>query len=206
MVSVVMPIYTGCDLLDVAGPYEFFRWAGYSMLMVAEKPGLITLNGGVQIQVNAGFEQAGSSNTFFWVPGGSPDAIAQQQQSKAMQSFLINQAKTVQYVASVCNGALIVAQTGLLNGYEATTHWAFLPCFARFPQVMVAQGHPRFVIDRNRITGGGISSGLDESLELIKMISGVDQARYVQRQTQYYPDPPVHSTIPVATTFPVPTT
>ncbi|HXC54254.1 MAG TPA: DJ-1/PfpI family protein [Rhizomicrobium sp.] len=205
MINAVMPVYDGCDLLDVAGPYEFFRWAGYSIRMVAERKGTVTCSGGVKITVDATYADAGNDNAFFWLPGGSPDAIAAMQQSTAMQSFLKTQAETVRYLASVCNGALILAQTGLLDGFEATTHWAFLPCFARYPQIMVAPGHPRFVIDRNRITGGGISSGLDESLEIIKLVSGADQARYVQRTTQYYPDPPVHSTIPVSTSCPVPT-
>jgi transcriptional regulator GlxA family with amidase domain len=204
MIHAVMPVYDGCDLLDVSGPYEFFHWAGYGIQMVAERKGVITSSSGVKIEIGNTFAEAGGDNVFFWVPGGSPDAIAAMQKSAAMQNFLKAQAKTVQFVVSVCNGALILAQTGLLDGYEATTHWQFLPCFARFAQINVAPGNPRFVIDRNRITGGGISSGLDEALELIKLVSGVEQARYVQRVTQYYPDPPVHSTIPVATSCPVP--
>jgi len=204
MVKAVMPIYEGADMLDICGPYEFFKWAEYDIAMVAEKAGTVTLGNGVQIVVDTTFDQAGDDNDFFWLPGAGGDAIAAMQKSPAMQGFLAAQAKSVRYLVTVCSGALILAQTGLLDGYEATTHWAFLPCYARFPNVMVAPGHPRFVIDRNRITGGGISSGLDEALELIKILSGVEQARYVQRTVQYYPDPPVHSTIPVATSCPVP--
>ena len=88
---------------------------------------------------------------------------------------------------------------GCWNSYHATTHWAFTPCFAeRFPNVLVAEGHPRFVLDRNRLTGGGISSGLDEALMLIQLLQGTVAAQQVQQQTQYYPDPPVSSAIPPA--------
>jgi len=68
----------------------------------------------------------------------------------------------------------------------------------------VADGHPRFVVDRNRLTGGGISSGLDESLKLIELLSGTEAAQGVQQTTQYYPDPPVSSDIPNVIKSPMP--
>ncbi|MEI9887213.1 MAG: DJ-1/PfpI family protein [Rhizomicrobium sp.] len=196
--QVVIPIYEGFDVLDVTGAYEMFRWAGFTNILAAENTGLVTGNGGLTVRVDTSFAAAGRSD-ILWVPGGSPDAIAAMQKSKCYQDFLIRQAATVKYVTSVCNGALLLAQAGLLNGYTATTHWAFLPCFARFPEVKVAPGNPRFVVDRNRITGGGISSSLDEALEIVKITAGEAKAISVQRTTQYYPDPPVHSQIPVAT-------
>lgn len=61
-----------------------------------------------------------------------------------------------------------LAAAGLLDGDLATTHWAFIPCLAAYPQVNVAQGYPRFVVDRNRVTGGGVSSGLDEAFKLVR--------------------------------------
>jgi transcriptional regulator GlxA family with amidase domain len=70
--------------------------------------------------------------------------------------------------------------------------------------VKIADGHPRFWLDRNRLTGGGISSGLDEALELIQLLAGTAAARKVQQVTQYYPDPPVTSEIPPTNTCPLP--
>jgi cyclohexyl-isocyanide hydratase len=100
-------------------------------------------------------------------------------------------------VCSVCEGALLAAAARLLDGYKATTHWAFIPYLIQnYPKVTVADGHPRFVVDRNRLTGGGISSGLDEALQLIALLSGEGTAQSVQQTTQYYPDPPVSSEIP----------
>lgn len=74
---------------------------------------------------------------------------------------MITRGKKARFVTSVCEGALLLAAAGLLDGYEATTHWAFIPCLKEFPTVKVVEGNPRFVVDRNRVTGGGISSGLE---------------------------------------------
>jgi len=71
---------------------------------------------------------------------------------------------------------------------------------ARFPKVTLASGYPRYCLDRNRLTGGGISSGLDEALMLIQLISGTEAAQQVQQSTQYYPRPPVTSEIVPTTT------
>jgi len=70
--------------------------------------------------------------------------------------------------------------------------------------VKIAPRHPRFHLDRNRLTGGGISSGLDEALKRIEILCGIEVAREVQQTTQYYPKPPVTSRIPRATTCPLP--
>ena len=70
--------------------------------------------------------------------------------------------------------------------------------------MIVADGHPRFQLDGDRLTGGGISSGLDEALKLIELLAGADTARGVQQNTQYYPDPPVASAIPNTVTSPMP--
>jgi transcriptional regulator GlxA family with amidase domain len=203
MVTVMMPLYEGVDLLDVTGAFEIFRWAGFGSTLASEHGGPVMCNGGATLMSETNFALAGPAD-ILWVPGGGPDAVAREQHNAAYIAFLQQQQQHVRLVTSVCTGALLLAQAGMLNGYEATTHWAFLPCFARFPQIKVAPGNPRFVIDRNRVTGGGISSALDESLEIVKLIAGEAQAVYVQQQTQYYPDPPVHSQIPVATSCPVP--
>jgi cyclohexyl-isocyanide hydratase len=109
--------------------------------------------------------------------------------------FLITRSAHASWVTSVCEGALLLAQAGLLDGYLATTHWAFIPCLKQYAAVKVAEGYPRFVVDRNRVTGGGVSSALDESLKLVELIAGYAVAQQVQQFTQYYPCPPVASTI-----------
>ena len=125
-----------------------------------------------------------------WVPGADPKFLAEAMKNETILGFLRKQAARRNYVVSVCEGALILASAGLLDGYEATTHWAFLPCFARFPTIRVAAGYPRYIVDRDRVTGGGISSGLDEALKVIALLRGDDAAKNVQLTIQYHPKPP----------------
>ena len=201
-----IPVYPGVDMLDVTGPYEMFGWAGLDVQLAAQSPGPIPCRGGLVIQVTAAFKDSPQYEVL-WVPGGDPPALARLMgdPTRVYLDFLIRQSHRAVYVASVCEGALLLAAAGLLDGYEVTTHWAFTPCLAqRFPRVKVAPGHPRFWLDRNRLTGGGISSGLDEALKLIELLKGTATAESVQQTTQYYPIPPVHSQIPQATTCPVP--
>jgi transcriptional regulator GlxA family with amidase domain len=194
--NVCMPVYNDVDMLDVTGPYEMFTWAGMTVQLVAEKPGLIGFRNGFSFEVKTGFEKASSCDVL-WVPGGDPDALAVQMGDRLYLDFLIQQSGPAKWTASVCEGALLLAAAGLLDGYEATTHWAFIQCLIdRFPKVKVVPGHPRFHIDRDRITGGGISSGLDEALKLIELLQGTKAAQGVQRTTQYYPCPPVSSVMP----------
>jgi transcriptional regulator GlxA family with amidase domain len=85
----------------------------------------------------------------------------------------------------------------LLDRYQATAHCQFLSCFPqRFPTLIVAPGHPRFVHDRDRLTAGGVASGLDASLKLVELLGGKDLAGRAQQATQYYPDPSVSSVQP----------
>jgi len=134
-----------------------------------------------------------------WVPGGEPAALTRliNDPQRTYLNFLKQQAAGAKLMCSVCDGAMLLAAAGLLDNYRATTHWAFLTCFPTlFPKVKVAEGHPRFVHDRDRLTGAGISSGLDEALKLITLLGGIELARQVQQNAQYYPDPPVQSEIP----------
>jgi transcriptional regulator GlxA family with amidase domain len=192
-----MPVYDGVDLLDMSGPYEMFHWAGFEIDLLAEARGLTT---GSHFQFSAprGFAEARAYDAI-WVPGGEPAALARliDDPKRTFLDFLAAEAKRVRMMCSVCDGAMLLAAAGLLDGYRATTHWAFLSCFPqRFPKVIVAPGHPRFVHDRDRLTAGGVASGLDAALKLIELLGGTALAQRVQQDTQYYPDPPVSSVIP----------
>ena len=204
--KIVMPVYEDVDMLDVCGPYEMFRWAGFEVNLVAEVPGAVRFNRGFCFDVKDGLGEAIPCDAL-WVPGGNPDSLSRiiHDSKRTFLDYLQRQAAVSGTICSVCEGALLLAAAELLDGYTVTTHWAFIPyLMENYPKVRIADGHPRFSLDRDRLTGGGISSGLDEALKLIELLAGPDKARHVQQNTQYYPDPPVASMIPNTITSPMP--
>lgn len=210
---ITIPIYEGVDVMDVAAPFEFFGWwasadttRNITVMLVAETMTPVKSRGGMMMTPMQTFDdyyQNKTQTNLIWTPGGDPNALGVLMKGGPYLDFLNQQSAAADWVTSVCEGAMLLAAAGLLNGYTATTHWYFLPCFANF-KVTPAPGYPRFWVDGNRVTGGGISSGLDESLELIRLIAGEEMAQAVQLNTQYYPEPPVTSTIPGSTTCIIP--
>jgi cyclohexyl-isocyanide hydratase len=189
---VGIPVYDDVDLLDVTAPFEILKWMdpNIDIRLIAPKPAKITArNGGFCFDAPYGFDDVPELDVL-WVPGGDPKALKRIMSGPdgAYLKFMQDRSKNAKWVCSVCEGALLLAKAGLLDGYECTTHWYFIPCLKQFC-------HVKFVVDRNRLTGGGVSSGLDESLKLVELLSDYATAQQVQQNIQYYPCPPVASTI-----------
>jgi transcriptional regulator GlxA family with amidase domain len=196
-----IPVYDGVNLLDVAGPYEMFKWVdvqkGLDTVIVSADGCPVTTMNGVRFDAHASFAETPALDVL-WVPGGDPDALSgiMSDPDSAYLAYLCQVASGAQWVCSVCEGALLLARAGLLAGHKATTHWAFVRCLERFEGIDVDRMHARFVVSGNRLTGGGISSGLDEALKLISLLFDEKTAEGVQVTTQYFPKPPVSGRIP----------
>jgi transcriptional regulator GlxA family with amidase domain len=211
---IAIPIYDGVDLIDVAAPTEmFFTMNGYwpekqaRIYHVAASRNIVATRDGTLLSPHKSFSELPAAD-LLWTPGGDPNALSRLMYTDAGKPYLdyLRQiSASAQWVTSVCEGALLLAQAGLLDGFKATTHWDFMNCLRdRFPKItVIEEGHPRFVIDRNRVTGAGISAGLDESLAIIELLAGTEAAESVQVFTQYFPKPPVSGTIPPAEGCPV---
>ncbi len=102
-------------------------------------------------------------------------------------AFLRRQGQQARYVTSVCNGSLVLGAAGLLDGYRSACHWIWLPFLTHFGAVPVAE---RIVRDRNRISGGGVTAGIDFGLALAAELAGEDAARMIQLALEYDPQPP----------------
>ena len=98
-----------------------------------------------------------------------------------------------EWVTSVCTGSILLAAAGLMKGYRATTHWSMMDDLAPFGAIPVDE---RVVIDRNRISGGGVTAGIDFGLTLCDTLSGRARAEFAQLLIQYDPHPPFHSGTP----------
>jgi transcriptional regulator GlxA family with amidase domain len=213
--QIGIPIYNGVDLMDIAAPHEIFNWMGsywsqdpvaprrVQVELIAATCDTVRTRDGLILTPDTTFDQVEQYLDLLWVPGGEPDSLSAMMNDPIYIGFLQRQADGAGYVTSVCEGALLLASAGLLDGYEATTHWAFIPCLKTFTGIKVADGYPRFVVDRNRVTGGGISSGIDEALELVARISSYEIAKQVQLVTQYFPRPPFNGDIPGSDTCPL---
>lgn len=203
-------VYQGVNLLDVTGPLEMFHWAGtmqdLTTVLISQDGGPVTAMEGVTFQAQASFAQVPALDVV-WVPGGAPEALAgiMKDENSPYLTYLRQIAGNpiCQWVCSVCEGALLLARAGLLAGHDATTHWAFVLCLKEFAGINVDTQHRRFVVSGNRLTGGGISSGLDEALKLIALLYDDKTAEAVQVTTQYFPKPPVLGVIPDAPACPV---
>lgn len=205
-----IPVYPGVDLLDVAGAREVFYWMGeqstdrrFRTLVLAETTDRVQTHAGLPIVPDMSFDEFGEQELqldLIWVPGASDATLAPMLGGTPFRARIQTLASGASYVTSVCTGAMLLADAGLLTGFRATSHWSVLNCLPPYG-VEVAEGHPRYVVDRKegeavRVTGGGVSSGIDEALEIVQMLCGTDAAEQVQVSIQYFPHPPVQGTIP----------
>jgi cyclohexyl-isocyanide hydratase len=188
-----IPIYDNANLLDVTGPYQVFKtpiWSPSVKLVAASSAPVRTVEGASLIP-DTTFEACPPLDLLF-VPGGPGQC--DMMTDDAYIGFLARQGRSAKCAASVCVGALLLAAAGLLDGCKATTHWGAITALQLFPEIEVVPGYPRFVVDHKgdslRITGGGVSAGIDEALEIVSIFAGSETAKSVQLLLQYAPKPP----------------
>jgi cyclohexyl-isocyanide hydratase len=126
------------------------------------------------------------------VPGGGVGQVEVMKDPEVL-SFLQHQSTSAQYVTSVCTGSMILAAAGLLQGYRAACHWAFREQLAMLGVEVMPD---RVVIDRNRVTGAGVTSGIDFGLALVSLLCGEKMAKMTQLMMEYVPEPPFNAGSP----------
>lgn len=125
------------------------------------------------------------------VPGGPGiDAIVDDPE---VIDFVRRQGESATWVTSVCTGALVLGAAGLLQGYRAATHWAAMGNLAAFGAIATDE---RVVIDRNRVTGGGVTAGIDFALTLVAELVDRATAEFIQLRIEYNPAPPFEAGSP----------
>ena len=125
------------------------------------------------------------------VPGGfGTDELVNDEEVLA---FLRKQAERAKFVTSVCTGSLVLGAAGLLRGYRAATHWTAMENLSAFGAIPTEQ---RVVIDRNRVTGGGVTAGIDFALTLVAKLVDEKTAQAVQLRLEYNPAPPFNAGSP----------
>jgi cyclohexyl-isocyanide hydratase len=125
------------------------------------------------------------------VPGGAgTDDMVNDEE---MLEFLRRQAEHAKYITSVCTGSLVLGAAGLLKGYRATTHWTAMDLLAPFG---ATPARTRVCVDRNRVTGGGVTAGIDFALTLVSIMVDRPTAELIQLRLEYNPVPPFNAGSP----------
>lgn len=183
---VVMVVYPRMTQLDLTGPFEVLSRLKDVRIELAWKKWRKPVEdaSGLRIMPTAAFGGLSECDLLF-VPGGPGqlDLMADEE----FLDFLRRMARGARYVTSVCTGSLLLGAAGLLKGYRATSHWLSLSQLALLGAEPVSE---RVVIDRNRITGAGVTSGIDFGLTLAAEIAGADEARRIALAIEYDPAPP----------------
>ncbi|HEX3939672.1 MAG TPA: DJ-1/PfpI family protein [Xanthobacteraceae bacterium] len=178
-------IFPDMTQLDFTGPYEVFaRLPDTTVHIVAKASGPVRTDRGLVLVPTVTCAACPPLDVIV-VPGGPGQQALMDDQE--VLGFLRTQAQTARYVTSVCTGALVLGAAGLLTGHRATTHWLSLPLLEMFDAVPVDE---RVVIDRNRVTGGGVTAGIDFGLRLAAELRGEAIAQQIQLQMEYCPAPP----------------
>jgi cyclohexyl-isocyanide hydratase len=190
-ISIGMVLFPNLTQLDFTGPYEVFaRLPNTQLYLLAETLDPIRSEHGFTFLPDTTFSQAPALDVLF-VPGGP--GINPKMEDTMFLRFLKTQGEQARYVTSVCTGSLLLAAAGLLQGYRATTHWLSLELLRMLGVEAVAE---RVVIDRNRITGGGVTSGIDFGLAIAAELFGEAIAQAIQLGIEYNPNPPFQSGSP----------
>jgi cyclohexyl-isocyanide hydratase len=189
--EIGMLTFPGLTQLDLTGPFEVLHRAPDARVhLVWRETAPVRADSGLELRPTTTLAACPPLDVVF-VPGGFGQWAVQS--DEGVLSFLRDHGARARYVTSVCTGALVLGAAGLLQGYEATTHWAYthlLPAFGARPR------RARVVTDRNRVTGGGVTAGIDFGLQLLAAIAGERAARLTQLRLEYDPAPPFDAGTP----------
>jgi len=178
-------LYPGVTQLDATGPAQVLsRVPGSKIHMIWKNTQPVPTDAGFSIVPTTTFDTCPDLNVIC-VPGGMGQVPLMGDAD--VLGFLKRQGGQADYVTSVCSGALLLGAAGLLEGYKSACHWAFREMLPNFGAIPVAE---RIVRDRNRISGGGVTAGIDFGLALAAELASEDVAREIQLSIEYDPQPP----------------
>lgn len=189
--EILMLVYPRFTALDLIGPQHVFALLGpeYKTRLVWKDRNIVTSDTGVPFRPTMTFEECPANPAVLFIPGGTDGTIAAMEDPD-VRAFVTDRGSKARYVTSVCTGAMVLGAAGLLDGYKATTHWLALDSLKLFGSEPVAE---RVVEDRNRLTGGGVTAGIDFALTLTSRLQDEAYARAVQLMMEYDPQPPFGS-------------
>jgi putative intracellular protease/amidase len=191
--QIAFLIYPEFTALDMVGPhYMLTGLMGATTHVVAKTKEIVKSDTGLMFQPSASFDDCPADLDIICVPGGAEGTLAAMQ-DEATIGFLRDRGSRAKFVTSVCTGSLLLGAAGLLRGYRATSHWTMKPLLPIFDAIPT---EGRVVRDRNRITGGGVTAGIDFGLSLVGQLRDRTYAEFVQLLAEYAPEPPYDAGLP----------
>jgi len=184
--QIGMLLFPKLTQLDLTGPHEILaRIPGATTYLVAKTREPVVSESGLTILPNATFGDLPRVDLVF-APGGFGQIAATDDAETVAWVRAVG--ASARWVTSACTGSLLLGAAGLLEGYRAATHWAYMDLL---PLVGAIPEPRRVVVDRNRITGGGVTAGIDVALRIAAEVCGREAAEQIQLQLEYHPDPPL---------------
>lgn len=191
--QIVMLAHPDMTALDLVGPQLIFATLGNVEVQVVWKDTVPVLtDSGLQIVPTTRFDQAARAPDLLFVPGGLKGTTAMLRDPEVLD-FVRDVGGAARWVSGVCTGSLLLGAAGLLRGYRATSHWYVRDLLTLLDAEPVNE---RVVQDRNRITGAGVTAGIDLALTISATLRGEAHARRQQLVFEYAPRPPFASGTP----------
>lgn len=191
--QIGMLLYPGMTALDFVGPqYMFAGLMGAKVHHVAKTMAPVVSDTQLALMPTATLAECPRDLDILFVPGGGAGTIAAMRDAELL-AFLADRGPRAKLVTSVCTGSLVLGAAGLLQGYKATSHWATRSLLTDVGAIPV---EARVVHDRNRITGAGVSAGLDMGLAIVGLLRDSVYAQSMQLLAEYAPEPPFNAGTP----------
>ncbi len=190
--TIAMLVHPKMVALDLIGPLTVFNILRCNAMLVWKDKAPVMTDVRLPIAATHTFGEVPQALDVLFVPGGRMGTVECMNDPEVM-AFLSDRGSRAKWVTSVCTGSLALAAAGLLKGYDATSHWQVA---SFLPRMGARHVNKRVVIDRNRMTGGGVTAGIDFGLTLAARLKDEEAARRVQLILEYAPEPPFRNGTP----------
>lgn len=185
--NVLCLVYPGMTLQDLVGPIQAWSFLPDVQLQFAwHQAGPIRTDCGLVVQATHAFADTWTEPDVLMVGGGAKPTFDLLSDA-AVLAFLAERGAKARWVCSVCTGALLLGAAGLLRGYRAATYWAAREALAGFGAI---PSEERVCIDRNRLTGGGVTAGVDFGIAVAGLWAEESTGKVVELLLEYAPQPP----------------
>jgi cyclohexyl-isocyanide hydratase len=190
--KIAMLVHHKMVMQDFIGPLTVFNLLHSEIHLVWKKHEPVMTEVGLPVMPSTPFADCPANLDVLFVPGGLEGSMMMMEDQEVLE-FLADRGKTARYVTSDCTGSLVLGAAGLLRGYRATGHWYIRDLLSLLGAKPV---NARVVHDRNRLTGGGVTAGIDFGLTLASLLRGREDAEWIQLVIEYAPAPPFHAGLP----------